>query len=65
MIIVSRQRLHAQYDEIDISINDKTIRRVALGLTTDDQFSWSKHVDEICKKASSAIGALRRVRSFI
>ena len=54
--------------EIVISIDDKTIKRVhhtkSLGLTIDAQFSWSKHVDKICKKASSAIGALKRVRTF-
>ena len=69
IIIGSRQRLHAQCDEIDISIDDKMIKRVdhtkSLGLTIDAQLSWSKHVDEICKKASSAIGALKRVRPFI
>ena len=69
MIIGSRQRLHAQCDEIDTSIDDKTIKRVdhtkSLGLTIDAQLSWSKHADEICKKASSAIGALKRVRPFI
>ena len=37
----------------------------SLGLTIDAQLSWSKNVDEICKKASSAIGALKRVRPFI
>ena len=37
----------------------------SLGLTIDAQLSWSKHVAEICKKASSAIGALKRVRPFI
>ena len=69
MITGSRQRLNAQCEEIDISIDDKTIKRVdrtkSLGLTIDAQLSWSKHVDEICKKASSAIGALKRVRPFI
>ena len=54
---------------IDISIDDKTIKIAdhtkSLGLTIDAQLSWSKHVDEICKKASSAIGALKRVRPFI
>ena len=43
MIIGSRQRLHAHCDEIDISIDDKLIKRVddtkSLGLTTDVQFS--------------------------
>ena len=69
MIIGSRQRLHSQSDEIDICIDDKMIKRVdhtkSLGLTIDAQLSWSKHVDEICKKASSATGALKRVRPFI
>ena len=37
----------------------------SLALTIDAQLSWSKHVDEICKKAYWAIGALKRVRPFI
>ena len=45
MIIGSRQRLNAQCEEIDIRIDDKTIKRVdhteSLGLTTDAQRSWS------------------------
>ena len=69
MIIESRQRLNAQCGEIDISIDDRTMKRVdhtkSLDVTTDAQLAWSKHVDEMCKKASSAIGALRRVQSFI
>ena len=72
MIIGSRQRLNAQCEEINISIDDRTIKRddhtKSLGLTIDAQLSWtswSKHVDEISKKVSSAIGALKRVRAFI
>ena len=68
MIIGSRQRLNGQLEEIDSSIDDKTLKRVvhtnSLGLTTGAQLYWSKHVDEICKKASSAIGALKRVPAF-
>ena len=49
--------------------NDQTIRRAdytkSLGVTNDAQLSWSKHVDEICNKAFSVIGALKRVRPFI
>ena len=45
MIIGSRQRLNAQCEEIDIRIDDKTIKRVdhtkSLGLTIDAQRSWS------------------------
>ena len=69
MIIGSRQRLAVQCDDLEIKIDDQIIKRVdhtkALGLTIDDHLSWCKHVDEICKKVSSAIGALKRVRPFI
>ena len=70
MIIGSRQRLNAQCEEIDSSIDDKTIaKRVehtkSLGLIIDTQLSWSKQVVGICKKGSSAIGPLKRVRPFI
>ena len=69
MIIVSRQRLHTQSDEIDIEIDGEKIKRVdhtkSLGLIIDDRLSWSKHFEEISRKVSSCIGALKRVRPFI
>ena len=69
MIIGSRQRLNTQCDEVDIRIDDEMIKRVdrtkSLGLTIDDRLSWSNHVDEICRKVSSAIGALKPIRHFI
>ena len=69
MIIGSRQRLSVQCDDLEIRIDDQIIKRVdhtkSLGLTIDDHLSWCNHVDEICKKVSSAIGALKRVRPFI
>ena len=59
MIIGSRQRLSAQCDDVEIRIDDQIIKRVdhtkSLGLTIDAQLSWGKHVEEICKKVSSAI----------
>ena len=69
IIIGFRQRLNAECDKMDVSIHDTTIKRVdhtkSLGLTIDAQLSWSKHVDEICKKACSAIGVFKLVRPFI
>ena len=68
MITGSRHRLNAQCEETDINVDGKTIKRVdhtkSLGLTIDAQLFWPKHVDEIWKKAFSAIGALKRVRPF-
>ena len=37
----------------------------SLGLVIDDRLSWSKHVEEISRKVSSSIGALKRVWPFI
>ena len=58
MIIGSRQRLSAQCDDVEIRLDDQIIKRVdhtkSLGLTIDAQLSWGKHVEEICKKVSSA-----------
>ena len=34
-------------------------------LKSDAQLIWCKHVEEICKKGSLAIGALKRIRPFI
>ena len=69
MVIGSRQRLSVQCDDVEIKIGDQIIKRVdhtkSLGLTIDVHLSWSKHVEEICKKVSSAIGALKRVRPFL
>ena len=69
MIIGSRQRLSVQRDDVEIRIDDQIIERVdhtkSLGLFIDAHLSWCKHVEEICKKVSSAIGALKRVRPFI
>ena len=67
MIIGSRQRLLSNVTTI--KIDDQIIKIVdhtkSLGLTIDDRLSWCKHVGEVCKKVSSAIGALKRVRPFI
>ena len=69
MVIGSKQRLSVQCDDVVIKIDDQVIKRVdhskSLGLTIDAHLSWSKHVEDICKNVSSAIGALKRVRPFI
>ena len=69
MIIGSRQRLSVQNEDVVIRIDDQIIKQVEhtkfVGVTIDAQLTLCKHVEEICKKVSSAIGALKRVLSFI
>ena len=70
MVIGSRQRLatHGNLDLV-VFVDNKRIKRVSssesLGLTIDENLNWSKHIDNISKKVSSGIGALKRMRSFI
>ena len=56
-------------EEINVEINGKSITRVhkakSLGLLIDEHLTWKDHVDEVVKKISKAIGALKRVRPFI
>ena len=70
MVTGSRQRLatHGNLDLV-VFVDNKRIKRVSssesLGLTIDENLNWCKHIDNISKKVSSGIGALKRMRSFI
>ena len=66
MVIGSRQKLLAEsHNETNIKLEDQVISNVdhakSLGLIIDNRLSWSNHVNELCKKVTSAIGALRRI----
>ena len=37
----------------------------SLGVYIDKHLAWHDHIDKLCKKVASAIGALKRVRSVI
>ncbi|RMX56553.1 hypothetical protein pdam_00007225, partial [Pocillopora damicornis] len=62
----TRQKFLAENcSEINIQLDGHPICRVkhakSLGLIIDDRLSWSNHIKELCRKISSAIGALRRI----
>ena len=70
MVIGSRQKFLAENcSELNIQLDNQPISRVehakSLGLIIDDRLSWSNHISELCRKISSAIGALRRIRPLI
>ena len=70
MVIGSRQRLATfENNDLNIFVNDKKIKKVqtteSLGLTIDEHLTWKNHINNITKKISSAISALKRVRPFI
>ena len=50
----------------NINILGHNIERVnqieQLGVTTDDQLKWDKHVDKLCKKLCSVLFSMRKVK---
>ena len=70
MVISTRQRFLAENcTEINIQLDGHPISRVehtkSLCLNIDDLLSWSNRIKDLCRKISSAIGALRRIRPLI
>ena len=58
-----------RHKDLHIVINDTVIDQkpeiTLLGVTLDDQLSFSSHVSNVCRKASSHTGALLRLRNLI
>ena len=54
---------------VDVIIGDVPINRVrvtkTLGVHVDEFLSWDKHNDNISKKISSRIGAIKRLKAFV
>ena len=70
MIIGSCQRLLAESNnEICVELENHRIERVdhtkSLGLTINDRLSWTKHINEVCKKVSAAVDALKHISPFV
>ena len=69
MMIGSRQRLAQLTSDPKLYIGDTKLKRVentvSLGVTIDENLNWKDHVAKVCKKVSSGLGALRRVRDVV
>ena len=52
----------------DIKILGKSVERVyesdQLGFTTDDKLNWSRHIEKIYKKLSSALFSIKQIKIF-
>ena len=70
MVISIRQKFLAENcSEINLQLDGHPLSRVEhaklLGSIIDDRLSWFIHIKELCRKISSAVEALRRIRSLI
>ena len=37
----------------------------SLGVSIDENLSWKTHIETVCKKISSALGLIKRIRDFV
>ena len=65
MLIGSRQKLQTQNNQHEGKVIKQVIERISPGVQIDNNLSWKMHVNEISKKLSLGIGALKRIRPFI
>jgi len=69
MLIGTLHKLSTKETSPSLSINNSLIKQVSitksLGVTIDMNLSWNEHIDNLCKKIGSAIGALKCIRPFV
>ena len=70
MLIGSKQMIKSISDlQLNVIIENKPVKRVieckTLGVTLDQHLSWKSNTEIICKKITSGISALRRLKEFI
>ena len=68
MLIGSRQRLSTFHNPPSLMIDGAPRTHVtstkSLGVHIDQTLSWNVHVENLCKKIASGIGALKRVQGL-
>ena len=69
MLIGSHQRMNTFHATPYLAINNVPVRQVShtksLGTYIDEKLSWNVHIEKLCKKVASGIGALKRIRPFV
>ena len=69
MFIGSPYHINNIICEEPVVANGKPIPRintqVCLGVNLDENLSWASHIEMICKKASSGIGVIKRIKPFV
>ena len=70
MLIGSKQMIKSIYDfHPNVLIEDKQIKQVyeckTLGVTVDQHLSWKSSTENIWKKITAGISAIRRVKPFV
>ena len=71
MLVASRQQI-STFPEIPsfrMSVNDHPVKQVSStkppGVHIDRNMNWECHIQNICKKIASAVGAIKRIQHTI
>ena len=69
LMLLGRKNKTKDISSINIKIDEEIIKSSPdlklLGVTLDDELSYSTHISEICKKTSKKVGVLVRLRNMI
>ena len=69
MLVGSRQRVATPTQELDLSLNGISLKRVnsskCLGVEIDEFLTWDDHISSVSKKVSSGIGVLKKIKPFV
>ena len=69
MLLGNKNNKNEDSSSINIKIDERIIKSSSglklLGVTLDDELSFSAHISDICKKASKKVGVLVRLRNMI
>ena len=69
LMLLGRKNKNEDSPSINVKIDEQVIKSSLdlklLGVTLDDELSFSAHISDICKKASKKVGVLVRLRNMI
>ena len=69
MLVGSRQRVATLTQELDLSINGISLKRVdsskCLGVEIDEFLTWDAHIASVSKKVSSVIGVINKIMPLV
>ena len=65
----AKTELSTLSNPLKLSIDKVPIEHVSsvksLGIFIDENLRWQTHIDKLCKKIASGIGAIKRIRPFV
>ena len=68
-VIYGSSRKVAKFDNVSITVNDSTLDRIDsfkyLGVTIQQNLTWSEHIDNISKKFNQRLGFIRRIKFLL